>query len=108
MHIKFAKVLSLIQQTQQGSSCTLDRAAGNMVLQSFDLGLNCGDNLPPYAGDYAPSSGFYSDLDTALYSQGKLDWFFFIKQILDHRVIIFVDEAIDHFFLYSYQIEIRF
>lgn len=66
------KVLSLIQQTQQGSSCTLDRTAGNMVLQSFDLGLNGGDNLPPYAGDYAPSAGFYTDLDTAIYSQGKV------------------------------------
>lgn len=66
-------MLSLIQQNQQGSSSTLDCTAGNMVLQSFDIGLNGGDNLPPYAGDYAPSAGFYTDLDAAIYSQGKLN-----------------------------------
>lgn len=68
-------MLSLIQQTQQGSASTLDRSvADNMVLQSFDLGLSCGsDNLPPYVGDYAPSGAntFYTDLDSTIYSQGK-------------------------------------
>lgn len=68
-------MLSLIQQTQQGSASTLDRSvADNMVLQSFDLGLSCGsDNLPPYVSDYAPSGAttFYTDLDSTIYSQGK-------------------------------------
>lgn len=73
------KVLSFIQQTQQGSVSTLDRSAvttvaDNMVLQSFDLGLGCGgvDNMPPYIGDYAPSATtFYTELDSTIYSQGK-------------------------------------
>lgn len=65
-------MLGLIKQTQQGSSGTLDRISANMVLQTFDLGLSCGDNMPPYAGDYAPSSSFYTDLDANIYNQGKL------------------------------------
>lgn len=66
-------MLSLIQQNHQGSCTgTLDRAGSNMVLQSFDIGLHGSDNMPPYAGDYAPTTAFYTDLDTSLYSQGKL------------------------------------
>ena len=71
IEISNTKVLSIIQQSQQGSSSTLDRTAGNMVLQSFDLGLNGGDNLPPYVGDFAPAASFYTDLDSTIYSQGK-------------------------------------
>lgn len=68
---KISKVLSLIQQTHQGGcSNTLDRTGGNMVLQTFDLGYN-GDNMPPYAGDYAPTNTFYTDLDSNIYSQGN-------------------------------------
>lgn len=64
-------MLSLIQN-HQGSSSTLDLNSGSsMVLQTFDLGLNCGDNMIPYAGDYAPSNTFYTDLDTNLYNQGN-------------------------------------
>lgn len=63
-------MLSLIQQNHQGSVSTLDRTGTNMVLQSYDLGLNGNDNMPPYAGDYAPTSTFYTDLDANLYSQG--------------------------------------
>lgn len=73
-------MLSLIQQSQQGSESTLDRSAAtvvdNMVLQSFDLSLQCGgvDNMPPYIGDYAPSAAtFYTDLDSTIYSQGKIE-----------------------------------
>lgn len=64
-------MLSLIQQNHQGGcSNTLDRTGGNMVLQTFDLGYN-GDNMPPYAGDYAPTNTFYTDLDSNIYSQGN-------------------------------------
>lgn len=82
--IKSDKVCSLIQQNIQGaSSSTLD-ITNKMVLQNFDLSLNHGDHLPSYAeGDYAPSTTYYTDLDTNIYTQGKLkssflfDFFFF-------------------------------
>lgn len=67
-------MLSLIQQNYQGSSSTLDhRTGGNMVLQSFDLGINGNDNVQPYPGDYIPtasSSQYYTNLDTNIYNQG--------------------------------------
>lgn len=64
-------MLSLIQQNHQGGSKnTLDRTGGNMVLQTFDLQGYNGD-MPPYAGDYAPTNTFYTDLDSNLYSQGN-------------------------------------
>lgn len=69
---------SLIQQNIQGaSSSTLD-ITNKMVLQNFDLSLNHGDHLPSYAeGDYAPSTTYYTDLDTNIYTQGKLKSSFF-------------------------------
>lgn len=85
------KVLSLVQQSQEGSVSTLDRRSfpnigDNMVLQSFDLNGSCGgiDHLPPYIGDYAPSTAaFYTDLDSTPYSQGKFPKFHLsIHQIL--------------------------
>lgn len=83
------KVLSLVQQSQEGSVSTLDRRSfqnigDNMVLQSFDLNGSCGgiDHLPPYIGDYAPSTAaFYTDLDSTPYSQGKLPNLFSTHQI---------------------------
>lgn len=63
---------SLIQKNIQGaSSSTLD-INNKMVLQNFDLSLNHGDHLPSYAeGDYAPSTTYYTDLDTNIYTQGN-------------------------------------
>lgn len=83
------KVLSLVQQSQEGSVSTLDRRpfpniGDNMVLQSFDLNGSCGgiDHLPPYIGDYAPSTAaFYTDLDSTPYSQGKFPNSFSTHQI---------------------------
>lgn len=64
---------SLIQQNIQGAiQSTLD-ITNKMVLQNFDLSLNHGDHLPSsYAdGDYAPSTTYYTDLDTNIYTQGN-------------------------------------
>lgn len=67
---------SLIQQNIQGASSTLD--INKMVLQNFDLSLNHGDHLPSYAeGDYAPSTTYYTDLDTNIYTQGNWNHPFF-------------------------------
>lgn len=42
-----------------------------MVLQTFDIGLNGGENVPPYPGDYAPTTNsYYTELDSSIYSQG--------------------------------------
>lgn len=63
---------SLIQKNIQGASSTLD-ITNKMVLQNFDLSLNHGEHLPSYAeGDYTtPSTTYYTDLDTNIYTQGK-------------------------------------
>lgn len=46
-----------------------------MVLQTYGLTFSdSGDNVSPFAGDYAPnvSANFYADLDTNLiYTQGN-------------------------------------
>lgn len=84
-------MLSLVQQSQEGSVSTLDRRSfpnigDNMVLQPCDLNGSCGgiDYLPPYIGDYAPSTAtLYTDLDSTPYSQGKqneINKYFFVKQ----------------------------
>lgn len=66
-----------MQQIQKGCN-TLDRKDlpdNTMVLQSFDINGSCSgiDNIPPYIGDYAPSSAiFYTDLESSVFNtQGK-------------------------------------
>lgn len=61
-----------------------------MVLQTFDLGLNCGgDSMAPFVADYAPTSSFYTDLDANIYGQGnvrarqKMQIKFAIKRVLN-------------------------
>lgn len=69
-----------MHQTQEGSVSTPDHKVlpnlgDSMVYQSFDLSASCGgvDYLPPHMGDYAPSTAaLYTDLDTSVYSQGKM------------------------------------
>lgn len=73
-------MLSLVQQTQEGSVSTPDHKilpniGENMVLQ-YEVGANCGgvDYLPPHIGDYAPpTAALYPDLDPSIYNQGKND-----------------------------------
>lgn len=75
-------MVTSVQRIQQ-SAYTLDRKdlpniGDNMVLQSFDINSSCGgiDNIPPYIGDFAPSSAiFYTDLvESTAYNQGKTQW----------------------------------
>lgn len=64
-----------------------------MVLQSYDIGLNGSDNMPPYAGDYAPTTTFYTDLDANFYSQGKFVFdfvWYFIRPLMKSFSLFFI------------------
>lgn len=99
-----------MQPSQEGSVSTLDRRSfpnigDNMVLQSFDLNGSCGgiDHLPPYIGDYAPSTAaFYTDLDSTPYSQGKLPNLYSTHQIFVWSFYWQNNECVDHAHTHTY------
>lgn len=66
-------LLTSITQNNNYLSANNSHQLPAMVLQSYDVSLNDGDNVSPYAGDYAPSAllanaNYYPELDaTNLY-----------------------------------------